>query len=352
MLPAPSPKRKPAPLRPPYQIDVIRRVEEAIAAGKRRIMAVAPTGSGKTVVAARIVLDAVLRGQRVLFLVNRRELIRQASQKLHSAGVDCGVVAAGFEARPGERVQVAMMPTLHARAIRSRLMELPPADFVIVDEAHHATAATWRRVIDSYSGATLLGITATPCRKSGTGLGDIFEVLIEADQIKQLIKEKHLVGTTVFGPADGPDLRGVRSRGGDFIESELAARVDTPRLVGDVVTHWHRHAQGRRTIVFAITVAHSVHLRDEFCASGVVAEHLDGTTPADERDAILKRLADGSTDVVCNVLVLGEGLDVPDIGVMVLARPTRSFGLARQMIGRGLRPRSTRIAASCSTMPG
>jgi superfamily II DNA or RNA helicase len=132
-------------------------------------------------------------------------------------------------------------------------------------------------------------------------------------------------------------------RAGDYVEAQLAERMDVPKLVGDIVSHWHRLADRRRTIVFAVNVEHSVHLRNEFQLSGVAAEHLDGSTPAAERDAILARFAKGTTEVVCNVGVLTEGWDLPEIGCVIVARPTKSFGLYRQMVGRGLRPGRQRL---------
>jgi superfamily II DNA or RNA helicase len=114
--------------------------------------------------------------------------------------------------------------------------------------------------------------------------------------------------------------------------------MDNPKLVGDIVTHWHKFGERGKTVVFAVNVAHSIHLRDEFLKSGVRAEHLDGGTPDDDRDAILGRLASGETEVVTNCMVLTEGFDCPDIGCIILARPTKKMGLFRQMIGRGLRP--------------
>lgn len=320
----------------PYQAEVVRLLDQAIA--RRRLMVLA-TGGGKTVIAAELIRCAVQQDWRVLFLVHRRELLGQASRKLAAVGIEHGLIAAGFPSRPGEPVQIASIATLHARAVRSAKMTLPPADLVIVDEAHHATAESWRKILDAYPEATILGMTATPCRKSGTGLGNMFEVLIEAPQVGELIDQGFLVGTRVFGPAVGPDLRGVHSRGGDYIESEVAARVDRPELVGDVVTEWFRHnPERRRTIAFAASVAHSLHIADAFRAAGVVAEHLDGTTPGEERDRILQNLADGVVDVVVNVGVLTEGFDAPDVACIIIARPTKSFGLYRQMIGRGLRP--------------
>src|SRR5258705_11087525 len=134
----------------PYQIAVVARLEAEVAAGRRRIVLVAPTGSGKTVIAGAVVADAVARGDRVIVLAHRRELIQQASAKLYAVGVDHGILQAGFPTRPGEGVQVASVQTLHARAVRTSKIELPPADLVVVDEAHHCRADSYRRLIDAY----------------------------------------------------------------------------------------------------------------------------------------------------------------------------------------------------------
>ena len=287
--------------------------------------------------AAAIVENARRVGRRVLFLVHRRELLQQASKRLHTAGIDHGIVAADFPSRPGAPVQIGSISTLHARAVRTSVMNLPPADLVIIDEAHHARAKSWRRLLEAYPDAGVVGLTATPCRGDGRGLGTIFETMVETPSIAELTVAGYLVPTIVYAPTK-PDLAGVRIERGDYNEAQLAERMDRPQLVGDIVTHWHRLAEGRRTIIFATNVAHSVHLAGEFCRSGVVAEHLDGETPAADRDAILRRLSDGATDIVTNVGVLTEGFDCPDVGCIVLGRPTKSIALYRQIVGRGLRP--------------
>jgi superfamily II DNA or RNA helicase len=180
-------------------------------------------------------------------------------------------------------------------------------------------------------------MTATPCRGDGRGLGSVFEEIVECPQIETLIELGFLVRTKVYAPST-PDLTGVRVERGDYVESQLAERMDKAKLVGDIVEHWHRLAAGRKTVVFATGVAHSIHIRDEFRRSGVLAEHIHGKTPVEERDAILARLSRGEVDVVCNCAVLCEGWDQPDVSCIVLARPTKHMGLYRQMIGRVLRP--------------
>jgi len=321
----------------PYQQDIIARIEAEIAAGRRRVLLVAPTGSGKTVIAGAVIKEAVSRSKRILFLAHRRELIQQASAKLHAVGVDHGIIQAGFPTRPGEAVQVASVQTLHARAVRTSKIELPLADLVVLDEAHHCRARTYRRLLDAYPAAAILGMTATPCRGDGRGLGNAFETIVECPPVADLIAGGFLVPTRVYAPSR-PDLSGVPVERGDYVEAQLATRMNDQRLVGDVVSHWHRLANRRRTVVFATGVAHSVHLRDEFRTSGVWAEHLDGSTPVDQRDAILARLAEGSVEVVTNAMVLTEGWDQPAVSCLVLARPTKHMGLYRQMVGRVLRP--------------
>jgi superfamily II DNA or RNA helicase len=321
----------------PYQVDFIANYECATEAGRKRIIGVAPTGAGKTIIASEIIRAAVAAHRRVLVLAHRREIIAQTSAKLHEHGIGHGIIQAGFSPRPLEPVQLASVQTLHRRGIHSDVMDLPIAHLLIVDECHHSTAQTWRDIINAYPDATLLGLTATPCRGDGRGLGGIFETLIECPQVGELIKQGYLLPTRTYAPVN-PDLTGVRIQAGDYVESQLAARMDQPKLVGDIVHNWHKHGEGRRTVIFATGVGHSIHIRDEFVRLGVRAEHIDGATPKPERDATLSRLGDGTIQIVTNCMVLTEGWDMPDVGCCILARPTRKMGLYRQMIGRVLRP--------------
>jgi superfamily II DNA or RNA helicase len=326
------------PILRPYQAEFVTRIIREILAERSRGLGVLPTGAGKTVIAGAVIAEAVARDGKAVVLSPRREITSQTSRKLVDAGlIDHGIIQAGFPTRPSAPVQVASIQTLHSRAMRSRAIELPPAQLVVVDEAHHAPAETYRRLLEKYPTAAVLGLTATPCRGDGRGLGNIFAKLIEGPAVADLIQAKFLVGTRVFAPSR-PDLAGVAVRRGDYVESELAARVDTAKLVGDSVEHWLRLADRRPTVVFATGVRHSLHLRDEFRRAGVLAEHLDGSTPLEERDEILARLADGSIEVVTNCMVLTEGWDQPEVSCIVLARPTKHIGLYRQMVGRVLRP--------------
>jgi DNA repair protein RadD len=171
-------------------------------------------GSGKTVIAGAIIREEVARGRRVLFLARRRELILQTSSKLYDFGVDHGVLLPGYPVRMHEPVQVASIATIHARAIRSNKLGLPEADVVVIDEAHHARAKTYAKLLQAYPNAIVLGLTATPCRGDGRGLGNVFQVIVECPSVADLIDLKYLVPTKVYAPSV-PDLKGVRIDRGD-----------------------------------------------------------------------------------------------------------------------------------------
>jgi superfamily II DNA or RNA helicase len=322
-----------------FQHDVVGEFERKVAEGFRRIIIVAPTGAGKTIIAAEIIKRA--KSKRVLFLAHRDELLAQPRDKLKSFfDIIAGIIKSGRDkdARPQALVQVAGVQTLYWRGIRTDRMELPAADIVFVDEAHHVRARTYQLILEQYPDAIIVGLTATPCRGDGRGLGNVFEAMIECPQIPELIKLEKLVPVKIFAPP-APNLRGVEvASTGDYVIDQLSDRMNTDALVGDFIEHWLRHAQRRRTIAFAVDVAHSGHITDELLKSGVRAEHVDGNTPQADREAILGRLASGETEVVSNCMILTEGFDLPDIGCIALVRPTRSLGLFRQMIGRGLRP--------------
>lgn len=312
-----------------YQIKAVEAVERAI-----RALYVLPTGGGKTVIAACVVERAVRRDERVLILTHRREILKQTSLKLP---MDHGLIRAGLNVNLGYPVQVASVQTLWARCMRTDKIPLPTANLIIIDEAHHVAARSWQLIMEAYPNARRIGFTATPCRSDGRGLGNYFDQIIEGPEISDLIAQKHLVRTIYYAPAD-PDLSGVETRRGDYVINQLADRMNRDDLVGDIVSNWHKLAQRRKTLVFCVDVAHSIHVKDEFINAGVRAEHIDSGTPKTERDAILARLASGETEVATNCLVLTEGFDLPAISCIVLARPTKQLGLFRQMAGRGLRP--------------
>src|SRR6516225_5228090 len=208
-----------------YQIKVIDQVEAKIAAGIKRVLIAAPTGSGKTVIAGEITRRAVAQFKRVVFIAHRDELLTQARRSLARFGIQAGIIKSGRDKdlRPQSLVQICGIQTLHCRAVRLKTMELPPAEIVIVDEGHHGRAKTYEDIIAAYPDAIIVGLTATPCRGDGRGLGNIFDVIVEAPQVAELIKLDKLVPPRIFTVAS-PDLRGVdTAKTGDYVISQLSA---------------------------------------------------------------------------------------------------------------------------------
>lgn len=322
----------------PYQQSFLADYRQALLAGSRSILGVAPTGSGKTKMAVAIIQEMAQARMDVLVVAHTREIIQQTADELRDHGVTCGIIMAGEKQRSLEYVQVATIQTLHSRCVRSDTMKLPPADLLWFDEAHRCPANSYRAVASAYPDAFILGTTATPIRSDGRGLGSIFETMIETPQVAELTGLGFLVPAKVFAPVINFDLTGIKTVAGDYHQGQLGERMDQPKLIGDIVVHWFKYGQRRRTFAFCVNVRHSIHLRDEFIRAGVKAEHIDGSTPKDERDATLARLASGEIEVVCNCQVLVEGFDCPPAGCLILACPTKSMGRYRQMAGRVLRP--------------
>lgn len=321
----------------PYQIAALQQTRDLIRADKQRILIVAPTGAGKTTIAAEIIHGAVEKGSRVLFLAHRKELIDQCSKRLDEWGVDHGVVQAShWRTRPGMPVQVASVQSYANRIADGRIKA--DAALIIVDEAHRSMAPSYQRLIAAHPDAVTLGLTATPVRQDGQGLGEIYQELILVAQPDELVRDRFLIEPTIYSGAD-VDVSGLRRSRHDYLEQDVAKLMDRPKLIGDVVSHHKRIVgRGKRTVVFAASVEHSGHLVASFAAAGIPAAHVDAETTREIRDVRLGQLRSGDIEVLCNVGILTEGWDLPSLDAAILARPTRSIGLYLQMIGRVLRP--------------
>lgn len=320
-----------------YQISGVEGLREMMRANNRRVICHAPTGAGKTVIAAQMIRSALEKGKRCLFLAASRELIEQCSDKLQRCEVAHGVIMAGIAPEAWQKVQLASKDTLHARGVRSRKVEMPSADLVIVDECHLSVAKGWGQILDLYPKAFVVGLTATPARGDGRGLGERYQGIVTVSTYAELVATGSLVPTRVFAPYE-PDLKGVKTSNGDYEKAELERRMNQRKLVGDIYEHWERLAKERQTVVFASGVAHSMSIAAEFAQHGVEVAHLDGDTDDDRRTEIIHGLQAGRIQVVTNCGVLTTGWDCPPVSCAVLARPTKSLVLYRQMSGRVQRP--------------
>lgn len=319
-----------------YQIDAKNSVYRMVKAHIRRLILQAATGSGKTAIAASILADVKQAGRCGLFLAHQRELIYQASQKLLDFGVNHGIIMSGEDDSTPGNIQLASKDTLFSRGIKRKRMAMPQADWVLVDECHLSTSKTFMDILQMYPDAIILGLTATPARKTGMGLGNFYGAIHQTKQIKELINIGYLVPGKIYAPYI-PDMRGVAIKAGDYNGVQVGKKMDKPELVGDILKHWLDLGQDRQTIVFASGVSHSMHIRDEFVKAGIRADHIDATADLEEREDIFGRFRAGKTKILCQVGLATQGTDFPIASCAIMARPTKSFVLAKQMWGRAMR---------------
>jgi len=335
----------PMPSLRPYQEDLITRARETYVDGAKAPLVVAPTGAGKTVIFAEIVKRCMLKGTRVLILAHRRELIRQASEKLTAAGVLHGIIEPGAEFS-GHAVQVGSVQTVARRLGKP---EAQGYGLIILDEAHHAVAGQWSAILADNPSAKVLGVTATPERLDGRGLGadvgGFFDNLVLGPTIAELQSEGFLCAARVFAPAGGgPDVSRVKRVAGDYAKGELEAVMGQRTVTGDAVSHYRQHADGVPALAFCVSVAHAETVAGVFREAGYRAVAVSGATTPAERDAAIKGLSDGSVPVLATCDLISEGLDVPGVGCVILLRPTNSLCLHVQQVGRGLRPAEGKAA--------
>jgi len=314
----------------PYQQQLIDDTRFQLQLGRKKVLIVLPTGGGKTVCFSHIAESASKKGNRVCVLVHRAELLDQASR---SMPVRHGLIAAGRSMDLSHSVQIASVQTL-AR----RLHQLPKDFFqlLIVDEAHHTTAGTWAKVVEHFDSARLIGVTATPIRLDGRGLGEHYESMVVGPSAQWLTENGFLSQAKVLAPP-GIQTSGLKKRMGDFDMKQAEGLLQEGQAMGDCLTHYRQHLNGQTAIAFCCSVAHSQAVAGLFQANGVAAASIDGKMDVNRRRSLLASLGRGEIKVLTSCALIGEGVDVPSVGGCILLRPTSSVGLHLQMIGRCLR---------------
>lgn len=316
-----------------YQLKQVDDLRAGFHAGVRRQLLCSPTGSGKGVVFSFMACGAANKGLRTLILAHRSEILDQISDHLECFGVDFGQIRAGVDSDPSRMVQIASVQTLVRRFER---VSYP--DFIIIDEAHHSAAESWKKVFAAFPNAKIVGVTATPERLTGEPLSPYFDRLVLGPSVQRLIDHGFLKKPVYYAPEHAVDLSGVAKVAGDYQKTALADAMDRPGITGDAVKTYQKLGRGLPAVAFCVNLKHAASVAEAFRAAGIRAEVIEGSMEANERRAMKARLASGETRILVSCELVSEGFDLPAVGCAIKLRPTLSLALNLQQDGRALRP--------------
>ncbi|MEK0430306.1 MAG: hypothetical protein RL139_110 [Gemmatimonadota bacterium] len=312
-----------------YQVSAVNGVRAAMLEGGKRVVLVVPTGGGKTRIGAAIVERSILRGRSVVWLAHRTELIEQTAKTLHDHGLPVGVVAASsaWPIDSAAPIQVCSIQTLLARSHR------PRADLLVWDECHHASEAapSWAALLAAYPDTRTLGLTATPERGDGSGLGPLFDRIVVGTTVRALTADGHLVPCEVSRPER-------------LLKPNQLAREPLDAYLAD--------APGEQGFLFAKSVDESQRYADQFTAAGIRTVCIHAGTKPDERAVAIELFRQGVVRILANVYIFTEGTDLPQASVCILARGASTAGIYLQMVGRVLRPHRSKKRAMLIDLRG
>lgn len=302
-----------------YQSDLIHDIKLSITSGHKSIVSVLGCGGGKSVIQAEIARSATDKGNRVLFLVHRKELCEQITNTFATQGVDMDLCS------------VNMVQT-----VSRHINNIPAPKLIITDEAHHSTANTYKKIYDAFSDALKLGFTATPCRLNRGGLGEVYDDLITSVSTKWLIDNNYLSPYKYYS-VKLADTSGLHVKAGDYKADEVAELMQRSEIYGETVKQWEKLAKNKKTIAYCASVEAAEETAEQFRQAGYTAASLSGSTPKELRTQIMQDFRDSKIMILTNCELFGEGLDVPDCECTVLLRPTQSLTLYIQQSMRSMR---------------
>ena len=310
-----------------YQAEIINKIQNSMLTGHRRIIVQSPPRTGKTVVMSEIARRATVKNRRVLFLIHRKEVLEQANATFKEQGVDFDLLTSGM-----------------VQTLTRRVNKLDAPHIILVDEAHHVLSKSYRRILDKFKDAYVLLFTATPVRLGREQLDQVADDIVLGKSIKELTAAGFLAPFRYYHPPAGfNQIKLKLSSTGDYTNKSITSALQSC-LYGDLVSHYKRLAAGKQAVCYCHSIEAAKHAAAEFNKNGIAAAEVDGTTPRSERDELVKKFRDGAIKVMVNVNLFTEGVDLPDVDAVILARPTSSLSLYLQFAMRCLNPRAGKVA--------
>lgn len=319
----------------PYQRKFINDIRLLFHNEHKRVCGVAPCGAGKTIMTGWMIRETMQRGKTAIFFVHRKELIEQTSQTFYDLHIPHGIISGGVKPNYTFPVQIASVQTLV-----KRLDLIYPPDLLVCDECHHILADSYKTIINNWRDSYLLGVTATPERRGGITLHDVFTDMVLAPSVKDLIRLGNLTNFDYFKMdiEIKPKLDQLKIDKGDYEIRGLSNLMIDDNITFAIIDSYLEHADGKSAICYCVNVEHSQHVAHHFNAAGISAAHCDGSTDKAEREQIVEDFRRGKYKILCNAELFGEGFDVPNCHAVILARPTKSLTLHIQQSMRSMRP--------------
>lgn len=310
-----------------YQAEIINKIQNSMLTGHRRIIVQSPPRTGKTVVMSEIARRATVKNRRVLFVIHRKEVLEQANATFKEQGVDFDLLTSGM-----------------VQTLTRRVDKLDAPHIILVDEAHHVLSKSYRRILDKFKDAYVLLFTATPVRLGREQLDQVADDIVLGKSIKELTAAGFLAPFRYYQPPAGFNQSELKlSSTGDYTNKSITSALQSC-LYGDLVSHYKRLAAGKQAVCYCHSIDAAKHAAAEFNKNGIAAAEVDGTTPRSERDELVKKFRAGAIKVMVNVNLFTEGVDLPDVDAVILARPTSSLSLYLQFAMRCLNPRAGKVA--------